>query len=412
MDVPGTAVAISGIAIGSPCTVTTTLPHNLVTGGVVKIAGTSNGVFTTSITGTFVPTVIDANNFTVPVECTTAATTGLTSTKGIRSRVYLYFLTQTTAGGAAIPANGVVDVMSANGSTSFTLITADTPVTARGGNVLLPKLASSYTPITSNTVVQYNNNVNHNMLVGQNVWVDVPTGVSSPVIDAEYTITTTADEDHFTTSKFPASSNGGAYPNIAGANNGINIYPLVPPPLGRTGSVVINQSTYNLGSTDATLSQSPLNAPTVFNFFFADYKFPGTLSNSGVDSPEFQLSTDTNLSNLTNSVTNMFIGTGGGNGNLNGLSSFNNGNGTIVMDIGPYMISGKTSNAGVPALIDELAYLLIGAPVEPTTKTTIQNFVANNTYFPHTTPTNQQMRDRVRAIIHLILTSAEFAVQK
>ena len=66
----------------------------------------------------------------------------------------------------------------------------------------------------------------------------------------------------------------------------------------------------------------------------------------------------------------------------------------------------------IPALIDELAYLLIGAPVEPTTKTTIQNFVANNTYFPYTTPTNQQMRDRVRAIIHLILTSAEFAVQK
>ena len=34
--------------------------------------------------------------------------------------------------------------------------------------------------------------------------------------------------------------------------------------------------------------------------------------------------------------------------------------------------------------------------------------------FPYTTPTptNLQMRDRVRAIIHLIITSAEYAVQK
>ena len=34
--------------------------------------------------------------------------------------------------------------------------------------------------------------------------------------------------------------------------------------------------------------------------------------------------------------------------------------------------------------------------------------------FPYTTPTptNTQMRDRVRAIIHLIITSAEYAVQK
>lgn len=411
VTVPGTTVNITSIAVGNPCTVTTSAAHNLVNGGVVSIAGVLDGTFGSAITGTFVPTVTGANTFTVPVDCSVAAATG-TTTKLIRSRVYLDFLTQTTAGGAALPADGVFDVLSVNGSTSFTFITADTPVTARGGNVLLPKLTSSYTP--SGTIIQYNNNVNHNMLVGQNVWVDVPTGVASPVTDAEYTITETSDEDHFKTSRTPASTNGGVYPNPSGSNNGITIYPLVPPPLGRTGNVVINQSTFNLGSTESTLSQSPLNAPTVFNFFFPDYKFPGTLSNSGVDSPEFQLSTDTNLSNLTNSVTNMFIGTGGGNSNLNGLSSFNNGNGTVVADIGPFMVQGKTANAGIPALIDELAGILIGGPLEASTKTTIQNFVSNTTYFPYTspTPTNQQMRDRVRAIIHLILTSAEYAVQK
>jgi len=196
------------------------------------------------------------------------------------------------------------------------------------------------------------------------------------------------------------------------------LLPLVAAPLTRSGSVTIHYSTWNMNYTDtgssSSLYQTPLNAPTVFNFFFPDYKYPGTLSNAGIDSPEFQLSTDTNIQNLTNSITNMFIGTGGGNNNLNGLSSFNNGSGTVVMTIEPYMTTVKTSNAGIPALIDELAALLIGGPLEPTTKTTIQNFVANNANFPMTspTPTNLQKRDRVRAVIHLILTSAEYAVQK
>ncbi|MDB6137876.1 MAG: hypothetical protein JWO94_948, partial [Verrucomicrobiaceae bacterium] len=124
--------------------------------------------------------------------------------------------------------------------------------------------------------------------------------------------------------------------------------------------------------------------------------------------------TDTNVATLSNSITNMLIGTGGGNGNLNGLSSFNNGSGTVVIDIGTYMAGSLTQNGNIPALIDTLAGLLVGGPLDAATKTTIQNFVANNTTFPMTspTPTNLQKRDRVRAIIHLILTSAEYAVQK
>jgi hypothetical protein len=408
-------VNIIGITAGNPCTVTTGAAHNLVSGGVVSIAGVFDGTFTTAITGTFIPTVINGTSFTIPVECTIAPTVFGTSTKLVRSRVYLAYLTQTTAGGAPIPVDGVFDVMSASGGTSFALITADTPVTARGGNALLPKFTSSYTP--SGTNINFNTNVNHNLQVGNKIWVDVPV-VGSPVTDAEYAVSAITDEDHFTTSRTPNPTNGGTYPNPSGSNNGITIYPLVAPPLGRSGSVVINQSTYNLGSTESTISQSPLNSPTVFNYFFPDYKFPGTLANTGLDSPEFQLTTDTNVMNLTNSLTNMIIGTGGGNGNLNGLSSFNNGSGTIVMNIEPYMTNLKTSEAGISGLIDELAILLIGAPLDPSPKTRILNFVNHKNgsnvldYLPYTTPTNLQRRDRVRAVIHLIITSAAYAVQK
>ena len=410
VSVPGTTVDVASISTGNPCTVTTTGVHQLVSGGVVTINGAgANGVFDTSINGTFVPTVINGTSFTVPVNCTTAPDAGGTVSKAIRSQVYLMFLSQTSAGGAAIPANGVFEVVDRPTSSSFVVVTADTPATARAGKVIVPKIATSYTPQSSNTIVRFNNNVNHNLLVGQNVWVDVPV-IGSPLRDAVYAVSEVEDEDHFKTGYQPVNANGGTYPKPSGSTNSVTIYPLVPPPTGRSGVVTINQSTYNLGGTDSTLTQSPLNSPTVFNFFYSDYKFPGGLANNGIDSPEFQLTTDTNVVNLTNSLVNMFIGTGGGNSNLNGLSSFNNGNGSVVMDIGGYMTD--VSNAAVPALVDQLGNLLIGGPLTTNTRNAIVSCVANNTNFPYTTPTPQQKRDRVRAIIHLIITSAEYAVQK
>jgi hypothetical protein len=297
---------------------------------------------------------------------------------------------------------------------------SDSPAGGRAGNVIVPKIVTSYNPVSNNSVVQFNSYVNQNLQVNDHIWVDVPL-VVTPVSDGEYVVSSPitgtdilpVDEDHFQTSYLPVSSNLGTYPKPVGGNNGVTFYPLVAPPMGRSGVVSINQSTYVLGPTESTLAQSPLNAPTVFNYFLPDYRFPGALSSSNLDSPEFQLSTDTNLSNVTNSLTNMIIGTGGGNGNTISLSSFDNGGGSIVIDISPYLTVQKTSNMGASALIDELATRLIGAPLEPLTKASIWNLVANASLFPlNSPPTNQQMRDRVRAIIHLIITSAESAVQK
>jgi uncharacterized protein (DUF1800 family) len=407
------SLPLTSMAINTDPVQITKASHGLVTGDVVTIGGVTGGSFTggvNNINRTHTVTVIDANTFTVPVPLGGTAPT-----------------TPGTATGAFGPvATDGEYLVQTNGSNLFTITTADVPTATRTGSVLMPKFTTSYSPLSNNTIVQFNTNVNHNMLVGQRVWVDVPV-ITTPLTDSEYTLTATADEDHFTTSYLPVSSSLGVYPKPSGSNNGITVFPLAHPPgvaplTPRSGNVSINQSTFNVGTTEATLTQSPLNAPTVFNYFLPDYKFPGDLSNKGLDSPEFQLTTDTNVMNLTNSLTNVFIGTGGGNGNLNGLSSFNNGGGSVVLDIGNtnpalapvYMIAAKTSNAGVPALIDELAYLLVGGPLVPATRTEIQNFVANTGNFPYTSPvpTNQQMRDRVRAIIHLIITSAEYAVQK
>ena len=404
---------LTSMAINTNPVQITKANHGLNNGDTVTISGVTTGSFTgglPNINRTHTVAVIDANTFTVPVAlgATPPAAPG-------------------TATGTFGPqaANSVYEVQ-ANAGNTFTVFTADTPTATRTGSVLIPKIPTSYSPMSGNTIVQFNTNVNHhiNPAVATQIWVDVPVNVTV-LTDAEYTVPATAvpatitsalgvvDEDHFKTSYLPTSLNGGTYPLPSGSNNSVVVWPLAPAPQGRSGTVTVNQSTYVLGSTESTLTQSPLNAPTVFNYFLPDYKFPGTLANNGLDSPEFQLSTDTNLTNLTNSLTNMFISTSGGNGNLNGLSSFNAGGGSVVMNIEPYMADAKTANAGIPALIDELSNLLVGAPLIAGTKTAIQSFVANTTNFPMTgSGTNLQKRDRVRAIIHLIITSTEYAVQK
>jgi hypothetical protein len=94
------------------------------------------------------------------------------------------------------------------------------------------------------------------------------------------------------------------------------------------------------------------------------------------------------------------------------MSSFNNGSGAIVLDLGPWMTQGYTSNAGIPSLVDALNSLLCAGQLSSSARTIIINYVANNTNFPYTTPTFSQMRDRVRAVVHLLIASPDYTIQR
>jgi hypothetical protein len=122
------------------------------------------------------------------------------------------------------------------------------------------------------------------------------------------------------------------------------------------------------------------------------------------------------------------------------FTSYKDGSGAVVLDVQQTMPAGVaqagvnfinpslsaggvslTSNAGIPALFDLLNAHLTGGNLSAATKTTIVNFVTNASpnYFPYTyvsgTPTATQltqMRDRVRAVVHLIITSPEYSIQR
>jgi hypothetical protein len=166
-----------------------------------------------------------------------------------------------------------------------------------------------------------------------------------------------------------------------------------------------------MSTTDTDLNQTPMRSPTVFNFFLPDYQFPGVLANAGLITPEFELTAETSVIRQANFIRAGLFATALGQ---NGLESFKGGGRDIVLDLRPWMGTGPgglpwVHNNNLNALIDELNTRLMGGQLPPAAKTLIRNYAASLAY---TTPTSGQLRDRVRAVVHLIVTSPDFTIQK
>jgi hypothetical protein len=69
-------------------------------------------------------------------------------------------------------------------------------------------------------------------------------------------------------------------------------------------------------------------------------------------------------------------------GNTNGLSSFTGGNGSIVLDIDPWMTTNYTPTPAFRTLVSNLNTLLVAGQLSAAAQTNIINYVANTTNFP------------------------------
>jgi hypothetical protein len=352
-----------GVTVTSPTTLTVNAPQ-LLTGSY----GQTNGVITTSLSGN-----------------------GL----AVGNPVYLVF----TTGGAS---NGLYQVASVIDTSHFTVTNSD--LTQRSGNCLLPKLSvGGYTQTGTNIVISTTGP--HGLVVGNSVYINFTSGTA---VDGTYLVAVVPDATHFTVTTTNSKSQN---------DNSLTVYSLDAPPLTRSGTVVIQESTWNMSYTDtgttSSLSQSPLRSPTVFNFFYPGYEFPGALSSAGLTTPEFQLTTDSGVAAQMNFIEGGILNN---TGNTNGLDSFTGGNGSIVLDLNPWMTTNYTSNAGIPSLVNSLNTLLAAGQISPAAQTDIINYVANTATFPYNAPpaapTATQMRDRVRAVVHLIVSSPDYLIQK
>ena len=117
------------------------------------------------------------------------------------------------------------------------------------------------------------------------------------------------------------------------------------------------------------------------------------------------------------------------NGISTGRNSFSSGTGDLALDFGPWMGarpggSGNWTDGTLAApgnlgvLIDELSTLLLNAPIPAAFKTSILTVATNNGIHAapngvaYNTTNESHRRDRVRAVVHLLVTSPDFAIQK
>ena len=383
-------------------TITTSAPHMMNSGDTAYLIFTDTSGNPTPTTQAYGVTATSRTNLTITAPQLLVGTYGETngvitaafSGNGLASNnpVYLEF----TTGGAS---SGLYTISNIIDTAHFTVPTVD--LTQRAGSCLLPKLSvGGYTQTGTNIVITTTGP--HGLVVGDEVYINFTSGTASSGV---YQIAAVPSPIQFTVFATVSKNQ---------TEDSLSVYGLQAPILTRSGTVVIQQSTWNMGYTDtgttASLSQSPLRSPTVFNFFYPGYEFPGALASAGLTTPEFQLTTASGVALQMNFIEGGILNN---TGNTNGLSSFTGGNGSIVLDIAPWMTTNYTSNAGIPSLVTALNTYLASGELSAAAQSNIVSFVANTTNFPYSTPPTQtQIRDRVRAVIHLTANSPDYIIQK
>ena len=382
--------------------VTTDSSHRLNNNDTVNLLFTETTTNTPPPAQGYAVTVTTSNTFTINLPTLIAATYGQSnntitvtnSGHGLQPG-YLVYL-QFTSGGAI---DGVFSVDTVPTNTVFTVIASDSAT--RKGNCIFPRLSGAgYVQSGTNITVSINGT--HGLNPGDFVFIHFTSGSAATT---NYVVTSIPDATHFVVATTVSNNQ---------TRNSLTAYPLQLPAMNHAGTVIVQYGTGNFNATDtgtsAALAQTPLNSPTVFNFFFPTYRFPGTLASAGLTTPEFQLTSDSSVALQMNYLEGGILGT---NSNVNGLSSFQNGNGSLYLDLNPWINSSTTSDAGIPGLVDTLSGLLMGGELSTGARSIIINYVANQANYPFgSPPTAAQMDARARAVVHLLISSPDYIIQR
>lgn len=383
----------------------------LINGNNILLEFTSNDATPAPWTGIYSAGGVSGNNFTVTAQgwATSVATTGyvipansttctVTMNNHWLQNGHKVFVDFTSGGANGVTGlDGQVYTLTSasaesgnNGTFTFSIPAGQVSTTARNGTCMIPRFspgsytsASSGLPAPNDRRVTMDTNSNHELNVGDLVQINFYGGNPLPV-DMVATVDTVVDGNTWT---FLAPSVGTNLGTSQGVNS-VYQFPLKSLPLTRTGTVGSRPSTFRMDNTDSDLGQSPLNSPTVFNFFLPDFKFPGALASQGITTPEFQDTAETTVVRQSNFIYNGLFNPS----NTNGISSFKSGGNALVMDYSPWMAAPNltdlglgapavntvawTNNQNLDTLINHLNTLLMANQMPAQARTIIRNFVA------------------------------------
>ncbi|MBL9133648.1 MAG: hypothetical protein JNG86_20730, partial [Verrucomicrobiaceae bacterium] len=392
-------------------------PHKLASGNNVLLEFTSPTAVPAPWTGTYGVTVVDADTFTIQATNHATGTYSIPANSDICTLTWgshwlqvgnQFFIdfTSGTADGEAGLDQSVYTVATNpsptnngdNGnSLTFTIPAGEVITTARSGNFMSPRfrpgsmtIAASGLAAPNDRRVTMRTEEDHHLAVGNQVQLNVYGTQQTPQpIDIVATVDTVTDLKTYT---FLISSATTGWSNNQG-NNSVYQFPLLSQPLTRSGTINSRSSSFQLGSTDGALDQSPVNADTVFNYFLPEYKFPGSLASQGITTPEFQLTAETGVIRQANFLYDGVFNSG----TTNGFSSFTSGNGSLTLDYSDWLVDDATNlglgnpatpltpasaalpwthNQNIDTLITRLNTLLVAGQLDVNARTIIRDLVA------------------------------------
>jgi uncharacterized protein (DUF1800 family) len=164
-----------------------------------------------------------------------------------------------------------------------------------------------------------------------------------------------------------------------------------------------NAGNVNEGWPDYYGAQAVQRSPTVFNFYLPNYGLPGEIATLGLVSPEFQITTDTYITRLTNELGGKVFWMWRGNP---GLGQWD----PVQIDIAPYVASAHQ----IDRMIDRFDLLFMGRqmslPMYLLLRTHLNDIsIANVSWDPGGA---NGRRERVQDALWLILTSPEYVVER
>jgi uncharacterized protein (DUF1800 family) len=158
-----------------------------------------------------------------------------------------------------------------------------------------------------------------------------------------------------------------------------------------------NSGLFRSRNTDTQLAQTPLRAPTVFNFFEPDFIYPGTLSDNGLFAPEFQVTNETQVLNMDN-----FFWDGIRFAN----SATNSGAFDPTDDLRLDLSTEQALASNSANLVDRLNKILMSGQMSNALRQRIIDYLASSEGAALST------LDKSRRAIHFVVTSPDFAIQK
>ena len=154
---------------------------------------------------------------------------------------------------------------------------------------------------------------------------------------------------------------------------------------------------FKVADTNTALGQTPLRAPTVFNFFEPFYVHPGQLGDAGLYAPEFQISTEIMAVNIPN-----FFQAGVYNNTSTNVPRFTGG------DVGLDLTAEAAMASNAAALVDHLNLVMMSGQMTQSVKDRIVSIVG--ALNGGTTATERLYRARLA--VYMVASSSQAAVQK